>query len=177
MLFRKFVPDYYFDDIYCITPAFLAEHGVRALIMDIDNTLVTYDDADPTERVLAWFDTMVAEGISLSFVSNNHKERVERFNSKLGYFATYDSSKPSRKALRRAIAAMGSTIENTVMIGDQVFTDVYAGKRLGLRTILVKPIKDKTTLFVRTKRFLERPILWIYRKRKAAKAERKAKDT
>ena len=180
MLFRKFVPDFYFDDIYCITPAFLAENGVRALIMDIDNTLVTYDDADPTERVLAWFAMMVAEGIALSFVSNNHKERVERFNSKLGYFATYDGSKPSRKALRRAIGAMGSTIENTVMIGDQVFTDVYAGKRLGLRTILVKPIKDKTTLFVRTKRFFERPILWIYLKRKAAKQaklEKKQKET
>ena len=169
MLFPKFVPDFYFDDIYCITPAFLKENGIGALIMDIDNTLVTYDDADPTERVLAWFDVMTTEGIKLSFVSNNHKERVERFNSKLGYFATYDSSKPSRKALRRAIEAMGSTTIDTVMIGDQVFTDVYAGKRLGLRTILVKPIKDKTTLFVRTKRFLERPILWLYRRHKAKK--------
>lgn len=168
-MFQKIVPDFYFDNVYAITPAFLAAEGVRALIMDIDNTLVTYDDADPTPEVLAWFETLTAAGIKLSFVSNNHKERVERFNEKLGYFAMYDASKPSRKALRRALAAMQTTIADTFMVGDQVFTDVYAAKRLGLRAVLVKPIKDKTTLFVRTKRWFEKPVLRYYRKREAAR--------
>ncbi len=169
-MFAKIVPDFYFDDVYSVTPAFCEQHGVRALIMDIDNTLVTYDDPDPTERVLAWFETLTAAGIRLSFVSNNHKERVERFNSKLGYFAMYDSSKPSRKGLRQALAAMGTTVADTMMVGDQVFTDVYAGKRLGLRAVLVKPIKDKTTLFVRTKRWLEKPVLRYYRRKQAKSA-------
>ena len=92
---RYFMPDRCFDDIYMITPEFLLAEGIRAVLLDIDNTLVTYDDPEPTEPVIKWLNSLAENGISAAFISNNHRERVERFNSSLGYFASWDSKKPS----------------------------------------------------------------------------------
>ena len=163
---KYFMPDVYLDDIYAITPAFLKERGIRAVLLDIDNTLVTYDDPKPTASVLAWLSSLKEEGIEAAFISNNHKERVELFNEELKLFATWDSKKPSGRCYRAAMKHLGTNKENTAVIGDQVFTDVWSAKRLGLFCILVKPIKDKTSLFFRAKRALEKPILRRYLKRK-----------
>lgn len=167
-----FVPDYYFDTVYDITPELLKKHGVKGLILDIDNTLVPYEIAEPTEENLAWLDTMHKNGIKTAFVSNNDKERVMLYNEKLGCPAFYDSGKPLRKACRRALDAMQLEALETAIIGDQIFTDVLCGKGSGLKlAILVKPIKDKTTLFFKSKRLLEKPVLAVY-KHKSKKQKR-----
>ena len=159
------VPDLYCDDIYGITPEYLKEKGVEAVILDIDNTLVPYEIAEPTDEVRAWLTALNEAGIKTAFVSNNHAPRVELFNKTLGYPAFPDSGKPFKKACRAAMEAMGSKPENTAIIGDQVFTDVLAGRNAGLNcALLVKPIKDKTNLFFRTKRLMEVPILKKYKK-------------
>ena len=160
---KYLIPDRIFPDIYAITPEFLAENGVVALVLDIDNTLVTYDDPEPTERVLGWFRKMADAGISCSFVSNNEHERVERFNRSLGFYAHGKSAKPFGKYIRRAMVSMSSSEHSTALIGDQLLTDVAAGKFAGLKlSLFVPPIKDKTTLFFRAKRRLERPFLRKY---------------
>ena len=156
------MPDLYLDDIYCISAEFLKSKGIKAVLLDIDNTLVTYDDPLPTESVLNWLSSLSCAGISAAFISNNHKERVELFNSELKLFATWDSKKPSGKCYRAAMKHLGTDPTNTAVIGDQVFTDVWSAKMLGLYAILVKPIKDKTSLFFRSKRALEKPILKRY---------------
>ena len=159
------VPDLYCDDIYGITPEYLKGRGVEAVILDIDNTLVPYEIAEPTDEVRAWLTALNEAGIKTAFVSNNHAPRVELFNKTLGYPAFPDSGKPFKKACRAAMEAMGSKPENTAIIGDQVFTDVLAGRNAGLNcALLVKPIKDKTNLFFRTKRLMEVPILKKYKK-------------
>ena len=162
MVKKYLVPDWYFDDVYFITPEFLSANGIKALICDIDNTLEPYEEPVPTKRLLNWIRDLDSNGIKFAFVSNNNSERVELFNRELGYFAKADSGKPSTKALKAAVAHMNVPKENTVMLGDQVFTDVFAGKRMGLRAILVKPIRDKKTLFFRFKRWLEIPVLKKY---------------
>lgn len=158
----RLIPDRIFADIYKIEPSWLRENGIRALVLDIDNTLVTYDDPEPTPPVLEWFSAMEKAGISLSFVSNNERERVEIFNRKLGYFGKGKSAKPFGKGIREAMEHMGSEPSDTALIGDQIFTDVFAGKCQGLRSYLVPPIKDKTTPFFRMKRFFERPLIRHY---------------
>ncbi len=163
---RYFMPDLYLDDIYGITPAYLKEKGIRAVLLDIDNTLVTYDDPKPTPSVLQWLQALKDNGIEAAFISNNNKERVELFNEDLKLFATWDSGKPSRRCYRAAMKHLGTDVTSTAVIGDQVFTDVWSAKRLGLHAILVKPIKDKTSLFFRSKRALEKPILRRYAKRR-----------
>ena len=138
---RYFMPDRCFDDIYMITPEFLLAEGIRAVLLDIDNTLVTYDDPEPTEPVIKWLNSLAENGISTAFISNNHRERVERFNSRLGYFASWDSKKPSGKNYIAAMKHLGTDRSNTAVIGDQIFTDVLGANRSGVTPLLVKPIR------------------------------------
>lgn len=170
-----FVPDCYFNTVYDITPEFLKSKGIEGIILDIDNTLVPYEIPEPTSENLMWLSAMDGAGIKYSFVSNNHRERVELFNKNILCPAFYDSGKPLKKSCRRALDAMALRPEKTAIIGDQIFTDVLAGRFAGLGlTVLVKPIKDKTSLFFRFKRFLEKPVLKAYIKREKKK-QRKMK--
>lgn len=152
-------PDYMFGTFAEVTPEFLQSIGVRALLIDIDNTLAPYEEPDPNERVLAWFDELEKNGIKAALVSNNHAPRVERFNKPLGLIAYPDSGKPFRGTLERAMKELGVNHAETAILGDQILTDCFAGKHIGLRAIIVPPIKDKTNLFFRFKRLLERPFI------------------
>ena len=97
-------------------------------------------------------------------VSNNHPPRVEEFNRTLGLLAFPDSGKPKKKTLLRAMKELGVTEKETAMLGDQLLTDSYAGKHIGLPSLIVPPIKDKTNLFFRFKRWCERPFIRKYAK-------------
>ena len=163
------LPDKIFNTFDEITVEFLKQNGILALILDVDNTLIPYEEDVPRPGVLAWLKELDDAGIKVSFVTNNHEKRLSRFNESLDRPAFSDSFKPFRKNMRKAIAAMGSSIENTANIGDQIFTDIWAGKRMGIRTYLVSPIKDKRDLFTRFKRWLEKPILRKYHKKNNGK--------
>ncbi len=162
---RLFCPDLRFRDIYEIDPRRLAELGIKAVLLDIDNTLVTYDDPVPTEPALGWLAKLAENGIKTAFISNNERERVEKFNEKLGYPAEWKAGKPLVRKSRRAMNALGAVPGETAVIGDQIFTDIRSGKKLGVAlTVLVEPIKDKRTLFFRFKRLLEKPVKRRYAK-------------
>ena len=161
----RFYPDILFPHIYEITPAFLEEQQVKGLILDLDNTIAPYEVAEPDGEILRWFDELRAEGFSAALVSNNHAPRVERFNRTLGLDAYPDSRKPRRGTLETAMKRLGVTHAETAMLGDQLLTDAYAGKHIGLVSIIVPPIKDKTSLFFKSKRLLERPFIRRYAKK------------
>lgn len=149
------LPDYIFPTYRSVTPDFLKSIGVKALLIDIDNTLAPYEMPDPDAAIITWFGDLLSNGISATLVSNNDKERVERFNKDLGLPAYYKSGKPFAKNLKKAMAGMGSDAANTAMLGDQLLTDAAAGKHIGLKTIIVPPIKDKNNRFFRAKRAME----------------------
>ena len=157
-------PDYMFGTYREITPAFLAERGIRALLIDIDNTLAPYEQPDPDDHIREWFRSLAEAGVKTALVSNNHAPRVERFNETLGQVAFWDSGKPSRKTLERAMRELGVTKAETAVLGDQLLTDAYGGKHIGLPAIIVPPIKDKRNLFFRFKRLCERPFIRKYAK-------------
>ena len=156
------LPDYIFSKFDDITPEFLHGLGVKALLIDIDNTLAPYEVAVPDERIKNWFKTLKEQGISATLVSNNERERVELFNETLGLPYYYKSGKPFAKNLKKAMAAMGSDKTNTAMLGDQLLTDAAAGKHIGLTTLIVPPINDKKNAFFRAKRALEVPVIIKY---------------
>ena len=149
------LPDHIFATYREVTPEFLAEVGVKALLIDIDNTLAPYEMPEPDENIVAWFKLLSENGISATLVSNNERERVELFNKDLGLPAFYKSGKPFAKNLKKAMQNMGSDRTNTAMLGDQLLTDAAAGKHIGLRTIIVPPIRDKDNAFFRSKRAME----------------------
>lgn len=158
-------PDFMFATYRDLTPAYLKERDIDVLIMDIDNTLAPYEQPEPDESIMTWLAEMQAAGIRLAFVSNNNRERVELFNQKIGIRAHAKSGKPFGKTLRRVIRSYGSDASHTAMLGDQLLTDVFAGKHIGATALLVPPIKDKTTAFWRIKRALEKPIIKKYVKK------------
>ena len=155
-------PDRVFNTFEEITPEFLQSNGIKALLIDIDNTLAPYEQDLPDERIINWFASLRESGISAALISNNHPPRVELFNSLLGLPAYPDSGKPGSRSLLEAMDEMGSTAENTAGLGDQLLTDTLAVHRLDMPSYIVPPIKDKRTLFFRFKRWLEIPFMKRY---------------
>lgn len=158
------VPEYVFDTYRDVRPEFLASLGIKALLIDIDNTLAPYEQDLPDENIIRWFDELKAAGICSALISNNHPPRVELFNSLLGLHAYADSGKPGSKTLIRAMRDMGVDASVTAGLGDQLLTDTLAVHKLGMISIIVPPINDKRTLFFRFKRRIERPFMRRYYK-------------
>ena len=157
-------PDHMFDSFSDVTPEFLESLGIKALLIDIDNTLAPYEQPTPDDRIKDWFSSLAEHGIKAALISNNHAPRVQLFNESLGIDAYPDSGKPKSGTLIKAMQKMGSTPENTAGLGDQLLTDTLAVHRLGMISIIVPPIKDKTSAFFKFKRRLERPYIRGYRK-------------
>ena len=152
-------PDLYLNNVYELDMAALKFQGITAIIVDIDNTLVSWDTRVPDEKVIELVCKLVAEGFKICILSNSTKQRVEEFNKCLNLPAIHKAVKPSKTAFRRAMRLMDSNPENTAVIGDQLFTDVLGGNRLGLFTVLVPPISDKEFIWTRFVRKLEKLVL------------------
>ena len=159
------MPDYMFRTFDEITPAFLQSLGIRAILADIDNTLAPYEQPEPDDRIKNWIASLAAAGIAIAFVSNNDRERVELFNRTLGVPAYWKSGKPFKKNLIKAMNDLGGTRETTVMLGDQLLTDALAGHNLGVKCLIVPPIRDKKNAFFRFKRWLEKPTVKKFKKK------------
>lgn len=163
-----FLPDDYQPNIYCYNADYLRTHGIRFLMCDIDNTLVTYDDPEPTESLRAWIHELHTAGIEIGFISNNTRERVELFNQSLGFIAYPDAHKPLTKTMKQFLSETTYQKKEIAHVGDQIFTDVCMAHACDLTALLLPPIKDKKTLFFRFKRLLEKPFLAYYLRTKKA---------
>lgn len=162
-MFRCFFPDEYLDSAYSIDYEKLYREGYRGLLFDIDNTLVPHG-APADDRAEALFERLRAIGFKSCFVSNNQTERVEPFASAVGERFLEDAHKPSVKGYQKAMGLLGTDTKSTIFIGDQLFTDIYGAKRAGIRNILVKPIHPKEEIQIVLKRYLEKIVLYFYRK-------------
>ena len=162
-MFDMFFPDTYVASTYVIDFEKLYEDGVRGLIFDIDNTLVPHGEpAD--QRAVAVFAKLKEIGFECCLISNNQEPRVKMFNEKIQVNYVYNAHKPSVKNYFKAMGIMGTDQSNTVFIGDQLFTDVWGAKRSGIRNILVKPIYPKEEIQIVLKRYLEKIVLYFYKK-------------
>ena len=160
-----FVPEYRFETFDRATVDFLISKGIKGIVLDVDNTLEPYENPLPTERVVAWLDSLKQNGIKAAIVSNNDSERIGLFNKDLGLPAYSKSGKPFKKNILLAMSDMGTTPDTTILMGDQVFTDVWAAHNAGIPAILVPPINDKTDLLTKFKRLLEKPVLKKYERK------------
>lgn len=138
----------------------LAREGVSLVLVDRDNTCVPRDTGHAPAEVRAWLDAARAAGLSVCLVSNNfHTAEVAASAAELGCTVVDHAMKPAPFALRRAMRAAGARADETVMIGDQVFTDVLAGNLAGARTILVRPQSPSDLWYTHLLRALERLVL------------------
>lgn len=164
-MFKMFFPDEIQDSTYEIDFEGLYQQGVRGVLFDIDNTLVEHG-ADATPRAITLFQRLKKIGLNSCLISNNQEERVLRFNKEIGTNYIYDAHKPSGKNYRKAMEIMGTNLSNTIFVGDQLFTDVFGAKRIGMRNILVRPIDPKEEIQIVLKRYLEKIVLHFYEKEK-----------
>lgn len=156
---KLLTPDLFVDSIFELNLERLKEKGIKGLIIDIDNTLVAWDIKFASEDTKAWLLKLKQEGFEVCLVSNNTEDRVVTFNEELKLPAIHRATKPRRGAFKKAMGLMGTNLKNTAVIGDQIFTDVLGGNRMGIFTILVVPIESKEYWWTTFVRKIERRVL------------------
>lgn len=143
---RKFIPSEFHDTFYEIDFLKLYKEGYRLILTDLDNTLISYAEDVPNQKNLEVFKKLKEIGFEVIIISNNHPERVSKFIKDTDLKGLGDARKPLAIGLKKAmkISMNWKAKEKTLLIGDQLMTDVYGGNRFGIYTILVNPILRKT---------------------------------
>ena len=152
MLFK---PTFWLKSVLQIDEKFLTENGVKALVLDMDNTLSMHGNPAAEAGVDEWLSKMRALGVKMRVVSNNTNKRVAPLAALLGLEFTANGAKPLTFGVNRAVKAMGTAKSETLVVGDQIFTDVMAGNLAGIRTVLVEPFHLEKTWTFRLKRRVE----------------------
>ena len=151
-MLKILTPNLYIKSVFELDLEKLKKNNIKGLIIDIDNTLVSWEIKYATEKIKQWLLNLKKEGFDICLVSNNTKDRVIIFNKELKLPAIHRALKPRMGAFKNAMKIMGTTTNNTAVIGDQIFTDILGGNRMGLFTVLVVPIAGKEfwwTTFIR----------------------------
>lgn len=158
-LLANFKPDYFADSIYDIDGHWLADKNIKAVIIDVDNTIMARGERLPDGKLRLWVGGLRAGGIKLLVVSNNWTDRVKQIARHLDLPLLAPAAKPLGAAYKIAIDRLGAPAAATAIIGDQLFTDVLGGNRVGIKTILVAPISEVDLAHTRALRVLERFLL------------------
>lgn len=154
-------PDVYLESIYELDLNKLKKKGIRGIITDLDNTLIAWNDDTIYPKLAEWFKILKEENFKVCIVSNNSRGRVKIFSDMLEIPAIPKAVKPRRKAFRVALDKMGLQPREAAVVGDQLFTDVLGGNRLGLFTVLVIPVSEREFIGTKIVRKVER---WVLKK-------------
>ena len=160
---KNFYPKEDAESAYSIEYERLYESGYRSIIFDIDNTLVEHG-APANERSIAFIEKLKTMGFNIMLLSNNKEPRVKMFNDAVHVKYIYKAGKPGRAGYEKAMEQLGTDKNNTLFVGDQLFTDVWGARNTGIYSILVQPIDKKEEIQIVLKRYLEKIVLASYRK-------------
>lgn len=145
-------PNLMVESVFAIDLAMLRSKGISGLLVDLDNTIVPWEDSQPSNEFILWVQEAKEQGFSLCLVTNALEKRTNHFAELLAVPAVGRAWKPLRVAFRRGLTKLGLDQGQVAVIGDQMFTDILGGNRMGLFTILVNPLSEKelgTTKLVR----------------------------
>lgn len=158
-------PNQHFEKVEQISNQFLKENKIKALILDVDNTLIDYK-RNLAPSVIQWAKELKEQGIKLYILSNtNHKEKVEEVAQKLEIPYRNLAKKPFKSGFLKVQKELQEKPENIAVVGDQIFTDVIGGNRCNMYTILVEPINPKDFWYTAWKRPLENKIKERYKRK------------
>lgn len=176
-MFEKFYPKKTVRSVYYINFKRYYKMGYRGILFDIDNTLVPHGHK-AEEKTVNFFKKLSDIGFNYCLISNNNESRVKPFADAVGAPYIYDAHKPSTESYNKALKIMDVDMEETIFIGDQVFTDVFGGNRANMYTILVRPIHPKEEIQIVFKRYLEKIVMrqYVRRDRKKLIKEQKQYD-
>ena len=157
-MLERLYPNVYLDSTYDIDFEQYYQDGYRAIIFDIDNTLVPHG-APADQRAIALFKRLHALGYQTMMLSNNKEPRVKMFCDAVDAEYIYKAGKPNPANYREAMKRMHTDEKNTLFVGDQIFTDVWGANKAGIYSILVKPIHPKEEIQIVLKRYLENSVI------------------
>lgn len=165
-VFRKLYPTYKYKSVESIPYSFIQENNIKLIMLDMDNTIIDYSENKYTKELKEWAIRMKRNGIKLYILSNSpFGKLVKRIATELGMKYYYNASKPFSKGFKKIMEIEKVEKENMLMIGDQIFTDVWGGNRFGVRTVLVNPINSKERLHTKLKRPFEKIVIKRYMKK------------
>lgn len=164
-MLKKFLPSEFVTDVFQLRAEDLKKRGIKAVITDLDNTLVAWDQANATAEIIEWLTSLREAGIKVTIVSNNNELRVKAFSEPIEMPFISKANKPLGSAFRRAMRLMQTKKEETVVVGDQLLTDIFGGNRQGIHTILVIPVATNDAKITSFNRNLERFIMNKLRKK------------
>ncbi len=157
-----FYPNLYIENVQKLTIDYLRENKIKALILDVDNTLIDFYKKMP-DGTKQWCEDLKKQGIKFCILSNsNNVEKVKKVAEELDVHYIYFAMKPLKKGFKKAIEYLQEKPENIAAIGDQIFTDVIGANRNKVKAILVKPLEEKDILITKIKRPLENFVIKRY---------------
>lgn len=162
-MFKIFYPDEWLDSAYKIDYSAFRRSGFCGVIFDIDNTLTRHGEPATSEAVNL-FSYLKEIGMKTCLISNNKEPRVKLFAESVGSPYIFKAGKPFRKSYLKGMEIMGTAKDNTLFVGDQLFTDIWGAKRTGIYTVLVNPINPREEIQIVLKRYLEKPVLASYKR-------------
>ena len=152
-------PKAQFDKITDINVKFLKENNIKAVILDVDNTLMDLD-RKPLENIKKWIDSLKKENIKICIASNSIKKgKISKIAKIIDVPYIYFSTKPLKRGLKKAAKILEEENKNIAEIGDQLFTDVVGANRMKMFSILTKPISEEKTKLGALKRKIEKIFL------------------
>lgn len=158
-MFLSYKPTWMVEAIYQITPEQLKAQGIKALLTDLDNTLIAWNNPNGTEELRDWLAQMEAAGIPVIVVSNNNAQRVAKAIAPFGLEYISRALKPFARGIKQACRQLSLPPEAVVMVGDQLMTDIKAANAAGVKSVLVKPVVDTDGWNTRINRFFESKIM------------------
>ena len=162
----KLYPKLYLTNIKEITLELLNKNKIKGLILDVDNTLIDYDK-NLLEGAKQWCDNLKQNNIKVCILSNTNKvKKVEKVAKILDLEYIYFAHKPNKKGFYKAQKLLDLKVEEIATVGDQIFTDVLGGNKVGMFTILTKPIDKRDIVITKIKRPFERIIINSYLKKR-----------
>lgn len=156
MSLENYMPDFALEKVYDVTVESLKKHGIKVVFVDLDNTLIAWNNPDGTPEMRQWLHDLQDAGIPVVVVSNNKYERVKRAVEKFGIEFEAFALKPFTFGINRALKRFEVQPYEVIMIGDQLMTDIRAAKRAGLKSVLVKPLIQTDSINTQINRWRER---------------------
>ena len=153
-----FIPDIYSQSIYTINYKKLKKHGIKCLLFDLDNTIVSYSDKEPDKRLKEFFHHL-EDDFKIIVFSNSGKNRLRPFKEKLNVDTAFSCHKPFKKKYKKVLELYRYKETQIACIGDQLITDIFGANRMNFTSILVNKIGKKEPIWTRFNRFFERFIL------------------
>ncbi|WP_341465828.1 YqeG family HAD IIIA-type phosphatase [Staphylococcus epidermidis] len=128
------------ESVFSIDYLKLKGMGYKAIIFDIDSTLVPHGD-DTTNEIDQLFKYLHKLGFKTLLLSNNSEERISTFNRNIKTLFIPMANKPHRANYLKAIRMLNVNYSEVILVGDQLFTDIIGANLCGIKSILVKFLK------------------------------------